>query len=299
MLRTEIHRRVATACTLLAVALAGCDDDDGLESGEASVRVMMTDAPSDFMSEAQVDIGAIALIDMDGEAVVLTDDATDGFVNLLELQGTAAATLADLEVDVAAYERLELVVEEAEITLASGYEFSDQTVTKVLQIPAGAQAGIELDLSSADGDAEGGIEVDGGETVLIVDFDVNQSFLLQGDPLAAAGLTGVLLEPNLRVVANDVAGEVSGTVTTAEQGLDLEGLIVVAEADAEGSLEAYQTLTATAVTDAQGQFEIRFVVPGDYTVSVLTPEGYTTAEASVTVAPSGAVTGADFEIVSN
>jgi hypothetical protein len=277
--------------------MVGCGED-GTGAGDASVRVLLTDAPSDYIAEAQVDIGAVHLINDEDEPIVLTDDGTDGFVNLLELQGTATAALADLEIEADTYTQIRLIVEEAEVTLADGFEFTDQTVTKALQVPSGAQTGIKLNLRSSDG-AEGGVEIAGGETVLVVDFDVNQSFVIQGNPLTPAGILGVLFTPTLRVIVDDVAGTISGTVSTSAQGVSVEGLVVTAEPDDEGLLEEFQTRTATAVTDADGEFTIQFVVPGDYTVSVGTLEGYTAATASVTVGPSAAITAVDFEIVAN
>jgi hypothetical protein len=59
-------------------------------------------------------------------------------------------------------------------------------------VPSGAQSGIIVDLSGA-------IEVEVGVlTVLVVDFDVDESFVIQGNPETPAGIMGILLTPALR-----------------------------------------------------------------------------------------------------
>lgn len=273
----------AGTAALLALGVAACDDSTGVE-GDASVRVLLTDAPSDYVDSALVDIGAVELISAgEGEPVTLTTDGTDGFVNLLDLQGAATELLADAEIPAGDYAQIRLLVEAASVTLAEGYEFEDGSTEKDLFIPSGAQTGIKLNLAGSNGEGESGpVTMASGETVLVLDFDVNQSFVIQGDPEAQAGINDVLFTPTLRVVVEDIAASVAGTVS-APEGTSVEGLVVTAEPLGDGTFETFQSQTGTAATDENGAYTIHFLVPGAYAVSVEAPEGYTAEPASTEI----------------
>jgi hypothetical protein len=97
-----------------------------------------------------------------------------------------------VDVDSRHYHQLRLVVDSARVTLVDGYLFNDLSVSRKLMVPSGAQSGIKVDLSGA-------IEVEVGElTVLVVDFDVDESFVIQGNPETPAGIMGILMTPTLR-----------------------------------------------------------------------------------------------------
>lgn len=285
-------------CSLaLGLALAGCDDSTGVGT-RTTLTVLLTDAPADYIGEAMVDIGAVELLGGSGGPVVLSENGTDGPVNLLDLQGAATAALANMEIEAGTYTQLRLVVESASVTLATGYEFSGGGTSADLTVPSGAQTGIKLNLSAGDAaGTEGGVEIVPGEMVLVVDFDVNQSFVIQGNPGTPAGITGVSFQPTLRVVVNDVAGSISGTVSTQVDGVVVEGLQVAAEPVDGTTLEPFQTITATSTTDVNGAYTFFFLVPGDYEVSVDAGAGLTATPSTVTVGESADVTGVDFEII--
>jgi hypothetical protein len=187
--------------------------------------------------------------------------------------------------------------------LAEGYEFNDGSTGQDLFVPSGAQTGIKLNLHVADEDAddEGALEIVSGETILVLDFDVSRSFVIQGNPLTPAGIHSVLFTPTIRVAALDAAGSIEGTVTTALQNVSVEGLTVTAEPLDEGTLEGYQTSTATTTTDEDGVYTLHFLVPGTYTVTVTTPTGLTTApvEIEVEVGLGETVEDIDFAVVAS
>jgi hypothetical protein len=276
--------KVALAAALIGVGVAACSDGTSPQ-GDASVRVLLTDAPVHYVAAAWVDIGAVEILPANGDGpIVLSEDGTDGFLNLLDLQGAVTHTLADADIEAGDYSQIRLIVEAARVELAEGYEFSDGSTEKELFIPSGAQTGIKLNLRSADGDEEGGpVTIAAGETVLVLDFDVSKSFVAQGNPYTPAGINGMIFKPTLRVVVWDVAASISGTVSTVLEGESVEGLLVTATPEDEGSLEEYQTLEGTATTNAEGEYTIYFLVPGQYTVSVTAPEGLTTDPASIEV----------------
>ena len=244
-----------------------------------------------------VDIGAVELVGGAGGPVVLSEDGTDGFVDLLDLQDAATTALASMEIEAGTYSQLRLIVEAASVTLATDYEFTDGMPTRDLMVPSGAQTGTKLNLSAGDtGGNGGGLDIVPGEMVLVVDFDVSQSFVIQGNPDTPAGITGVSFQPTLRVVVNDVAGSISGTVSTQVADVAVEGLVATAEPVDGTTLEPFQTAAATATTDANGAYTIFFLVPGDYEVSVDVGEGLTSTPVMVTVGEAGHVTDVDFDI---
>lgn len=292
---------------LLAVGVLQACDTSTDPSDTASLRVLLTDAPSDYVGAAFVDIGTIELLPAgDGDRIVLSEDGTDGPVDLLDLQGLATELLADVEIPVGSYRELRLIVESASVTLADGYEFNSGGSEADLQVPSGAQTGIKLKLRADDlneeTDGSDGVAITAGETVLVVDFDVNQSFVIQGNPETPAGINGILFKPTLRVVVQDVAGSISGTLSTAIVDQSVDGLVVRAERIGfpEGEEEEFQSLVATGVSEAEGAYTIYFLAPGTYGVTVETPEGLATTPAAreVTVGEAESVDGVDFEIVS-
>lgn len=290
-----------TAALLAAGGLTACGDGGVSTDGTAHVTVLLTDAPIDYVGAAMVDIGAVVLVPADdGPHVVLSEDGTDGPVDLLTLQDAATELLADAEIDAGFYSQLRLIVESASVTLAEGYEFEDGGAERDLKVPSGAQTGIKLLLGVADdGDEEGGLEIS-GDMILVVDFDVSQSFVIQGNPETPAGIKGMHFKPTLRVVVEDISGTISGAVTTALESTSVENLTVTARLDGDESAEDFQTLTVSGLTDAEGDYTLHFVVPGAHWVKVAAPEGLAATPDStlVEVDPSEDVTGVNFQIVS-
>ena len=142
---------------------------------QATLNVLLTDSPSQYIEQAMVDIGPVELIGGAGGPVLLTDDGTNGLVNLLDLQDAATMALASEQVEAGTYAQLRLVVEAASVTLKSDWTFPDGSSSADLTVPSGAQTGIKLNLSAGDAaGGEGGVEILPGEMVLVVDFDVNQ-----------------------------------------------------------------------------------------------------------------------------
>jgi hypothetical protein len=270
-------------------------DEVLLEDGVATLRVLLTDAPAEFIGSAEVDIGEITLISADGERTVLSEDGTTGFVNLLDFRGSATTPIAEAEIEGGDYTELRMVVEAARVGLMPGRQFRDGSTEMALKVPSGAQSGIKLKLRGTD---DGPLEIIPGETVLVLDFDVHRSFVLRGNPDTPAGVHGVIFTPTIRVTGEDVAATISGTVTT-ELDASVEGLVVTAAPTDGGTVEGYQTEAGTALTDADGNYTIFFLVPGSYDVTVEVDEGLGTDPEvySVLLEYKENETGVDFEVI--
>jgi hypothetical protein len=291
--------RPAVSALVAALAIGACGEGVSVNTGgPASVRVLLTDAPIDYVESAMVDIGRVELLPADGGAhIVLSDDGTDGPVDLLDLQNSVTMMIADADIEAGTYSQLRLIVESASVELKSPYLFTSGESTMNLTVPSGAQTGIKLNLTGEDGEP---LQIPEGETALVVDFDVSRSFVMQGNAETPAGIKGMHFQPTLRVVVYDVAGSISGNVSTALDSTRVDSLTVTAEPVDEGLLEAYQTQTATTMTDSLGAYTLPFLFPGAYTVKVTLPDttlATSPDSASVTVGSAENVTDVDFEIV--
>jgi hypothetical protein len=176
------------------VTMAGACDDGG-PAGTARVRVQLTDAPSDFIASAEVWISRVYLKpgEDSGEATDLFNDSKNprSYDLLMLRDGVTADLTGAMPVEPGNYRQLRLVVDSAFVTLAEGFTFSDGTSTRSLKVPSGAQSGIKVQLAKP-------IEAEEGETQsLVVDFDVDRNFVIQGNPNGSAGISGILFTPLL------------------------------------------------------------------------------------------------------
>lgn len=182
----------------LAIAIPiftiGCDNSSTEEAGSARVRLLLTDAPFpfDLVSEANVVITDVMLKGSGADSVLLSDG--DQSFNLLDLQNGITAPLADLEVAAGTYSQLRIrVSDSAKVILNDASEFD-------LKIPSGSQSGIKVLL--------GNIELQDGDLAQItVDFDVEDSFVVQGNPNTPAGIKGFIFKPVIKAKTVVINGE--------------------------------------------------------------------------------------------
>ncbi|MEJ2207093.1 MAG: DUF4382 domain-containing protein [Gemmatimonadota bacterium] len=198
-------RYTLLAMLTLTPLLGACNDSVTELAGNGQVRVMLTDAPADYLATAVVCISQVYLQggdDEEGEEeaqggrVVLWEkgEGPAQCFDLLELQGVSAE-IAETEVPAGTYAQLRLIVESATVTLADGVTLSDgETIEVELQVPSGAQTGIKVNLLQP-------IQVEAETLVEVtVDADVNANFVLQGNPETPAGIQGVLFTPTLKEI---------------------------------------------------------------------------------------------------
>ena len=123
----------------------------------------------------------------------------DFVYNLLELQNGITTELVEIEVPTGDYDLVRLYVDSA------GIELKDQTEYD-LKVPSGSETGIKIIIDPP-------ITVVGGLTTeLILDFDVSQSFVVQGNPYTPAGINGFIFTPTIRATNASFAGSIKGTV---------------------------------------------------------------------------------------
>ena len=293
------HGRTLGALVATALALSACGDSVG--SDTARLSIMLTDAPGD-LAEAWVEIEQIYL-QGEGGRIVLRDQST-GLIDLLTLQNDVAGLVQDAVVPAGSYSELRFVLGDAYIRTVDGAVHATQgaalpagtTADGKLNCPSCAQSGLKVKLPG------GAVSLDDESTILVVDFDVSQSFGHQ------AGRSGQwVMHPVLHATEFSVGGTISGTVTLAE-GVTLPatcgGAAVGLAHFVPRALIGADTVASGAV-DASGAYKIRFLAPATYTLAhapAITFEdgstlGFTATAtpASVTVT-SGATATADYTI---
>ena len=194
--------RYLTPMLILAGA-AACSNDEAGTSGTGTVVVRLTDAPSDDLASAVVYLSEVTVKGSDASTDEQVISSTKASFDLLTLQNGVTATLGSATVPTGTYSQVRLLVDSARVTLKAGHTFADGSTTAKLTVPSGSQTGIKVNFSPP-------ITVTEGQTVLVVDFDVSQSFVFQGP---RDHPNSVSFKPVLHATALDVAASVSGTVT--------------------------------------------------------------------------------------
>jgi Domain of unknown function (DUF4382) len=183
------------------VALAACTADSATRpAGTGHLALQLTDAPFPFDSVAHVDVFVVRvdarLADVDSaeaEAAAATaDDVQHGWTtlatpdrsfDLLALRGGTVADLGGDDVPAGSYRGFRLIIDpsRSSVTLVDGTVLTGGSQPSVT-FPSAAHSGIKINLSDA-------VEVqDGASGTLLIDFDLEQSFVMRGNSIFKNGL---------------------------------------------------------------------------------------------------------------
>lgn len=305
--RARRTSRTLAAAFGLALMGAACSDSATGNAANGKITVLLTDAPGDVKTAvvtiSQIYLQGSADGDDPGSRVVLRD--TPVTTDLLTLANSTADLVKDKVVPAGTYGQMRFVitggyieVENADGTTSIYASSSDYVglpagakVAGSLQMPSFAQSGMKVKLPN------GGVSLDNEATVVVVDFDVAQSFGKQ------AGASGKwVMSPVLLATELGFTGSLKVTLTK-DPALTLPS--VNGTPMTLGQVKA--TLTKTGGTpqealltdaDADGTFEATFpyVAAGDYMVDFVPPTGITTfttnpgRPTAVTIASGGSAT---------
>ncbi|MDP2480776.1 MAG: DUF4382 domain-containing protein [Candidatus Palauibacterales bacterium] len=271
-------RTLRTWAALAAVVLAGpivagCGNSTG--TGTTSVSLKLTDAPGDLL-EAWVGIDSVQLQGQSASGpggVTLVDQPTD-LVDLLTLAGTTRDLVQGVQVPSGSYAQLRIFVSRAvvvatdingdtvafalggaQLPAASAYSPSR---TGTLVCPSCAQSGFKVNLPG------GSVQLQGTQEILVVDFDVSQSF---GHDAAASSQW--IMHPVMIASDFQASSTIQGRVSVSGQ----LGAIPECPAGTARSVQDFVP-TATLSTDpnavssgtvgADSAYSIDFVAPGTY-----------------------------------
>ena len=289
----------AAAIALGAIApLTGCSDSTS--AGNAKLSILLTDAPGDVKT-AVVTIDEIYL-QGSGRVVLMDQPVT---TDLLTLANSTAELVKDAVVPAGSYGQLRFVVSGAYIEVENGDGTTSIYATSpdYAGLPSGAQVAGTLQTPSFDESGlkvnvpDGALHLAAEEKILLVDFDVSQSFGHEtGD------MSSWVMHPVLEATDLQTTGDAAVTLTLGESvALPTVGDVQLTLGDFKAVFTASDMSTkevAFTDDDGDGTFEadFNFMSPGDYTVSVSGPAGVTfttdPASANVTVSSSGSASAA-------
>jgi hypothetical protein len=232
----------------LVLIFNGCSktNDDG--NGRLVVKVTDAPFPINLIESATVTITKVEIRKAgdcisDGNPFIVVWEGSETF-NLLELRNGLVEELLDIEIPQGEYDLVRLYVDEASLKIKDGENFN-------VKVPGGHQTGIKLFISP-------GLFVDGGLTTeLLLDFDLSNSFVMQGNMDSPAGIKGFHFKPVIRAVNNSTAGRLEGFVTDNEKVVIEGASIVVKQGDTD---------ITTAITGADGKYVIMGLASGAYSV---------------------------------
>lgn len=302
MKRTSVLATAAAALAAGMFSLTACSESSSPKSG--TLAVALTDAPFPYDQVARADVyvvridAKLAETDDDDAAkdVEGDDDNTNpsrgwvtiaepnASINLLDLQGGKTTNLGQQTLPTGRYRgfRLILDTDKSSVTLADGTVLSGNA-TPGIKWPSAGRTGIKVKLAEP-------FEVVEGGALMVVDFDLGNSFVLRGNTIMENGL---LFKPVVRATASGLTGSISGTVRSSAAGTPpVAGASVqVVRPGTTLADTVSANVVATTSSDAAGAYKAAFLVPGSYALRVFPPSGSALQPALV---PSVTVTtGAD------
>lgn len=243
---------------LFLALFSGCQEVSNDQSGRIVVKITDAPFPIDLIEEANVTITKVEIRNEDeseegeeGEesSFITIFEGSEEF-NLIELRNGVMAELIDMEIPAGNYNLIRIYVENASIAVKD-YE------TYSVKVPSGSQTGIKMFVKPS-------LKVTGGLTAeVLLDFNLDKSFVLKGNMETPAGIKGFNFKPVIRAVNNTTAGVVQGLVTDT---VDIP-LVDVAVSIAQDSV------VTTAYTDSTGFYAMPGLPAGMYTMSA-EKEGY-------------------------
>ena len=278
--RSSRRRALAAAAAFSLFAGAGCADSPTAGATNGRITVLLKDAPGDVKT-AVVTIAQVYLQPGEGEndaRVVLSDAPVT--TDLLKLADFTETLVKDLTIPAGTYAQLRFVITGGYIEVenadgstsifASSPTYaglpSGAKVGGTLQMPSFAQSGLKVKLP------EGGVEIDGVQKVVVVDFDVSQSFGKE------AGNSGKwVMKPSIKATT---FGSVGSLKVTLAKGA---GLVLPNINNAAITLGQFKAVLSAAggskkelaLTDANsdGVFEADFtdVLSGAYSLDFKAP----------------------------
>ncbi|RYU81066.1 DUF4382 domain-containing protein [Hymenobacter persicinus] len=236
--------RFLSFVALAALTLTGCSKDNDSDAG-TKLEVRLTDAPGDFRA-VSLDVRQIE-VHLKDEQVAdgwQTLNFTPQFVNILDYVNGKSALLVSTDFAPGDIKEIRLILgPNSTVTGTDGFVYD-------LKTPSGQTSGVKLKLDK--------VTLREGETFqLLLDFDVAKSIVERGKWNASKKKEErYLLKPVIRLVAQEIAGGLSGTVTpaaTLPQILAIRTSLIPAD-------------TFSTAADASGAYRLLGIPSGVYRV---------------------------------
>lgn len=234
---------IASVLFVGIVFFTGCQDDSGDATGQLSIKVTDAPFPINLIDEATVTITRVELRSEDEseENPFITVWRGEKEFNLLDLRNGVVEELAEVEVPAGSYNLIRIYVADAGIVVMDKVSYS-------VKVPSGSQSGIKVFIAPS-------LQVSGGLAAeILLDFNLDKSFVLKGNLTAPEGINGFNFKPVFRAVNNTIAGSIYGVVTETED-TPVEGATVSI------TLDGVET---TALTGENGAYAILGLPVGAY-----------------------------------
>jgi hypothetical protein len=248
------HTLVATVALGALAFVAACSDSvSSPTSGNGKMIVRLTDAP--FLTDSLKSVD-IFVVRVEGRASDVSEndadkDLDDGSkagwkvlaspnasYNLLALQNGVSTSLGETALEAGTYNGFRFIIDpsKSSITLKNGVKLTSPNVT----FPSASKSGIKIVLKDP-------VKIVGGATTtLLVDFDVNESFVMRGNSIEKNGL---LFKPVIKASVTDAA-TVNATVRIANATGTALNVMQGATALSGGSNIAFGSSSACASVNA-------------------------------------------------
>lgn len=220
----------------LVGGLVSCSSDDDASGSKDKARLMvkLTDAPGDYR-HVWVEVKDVMIKSStegsDEEGWKSLENVKTGRIDLLSLTGGITELLVDTKIDAGYLHQIRLVLGENNTLVLN----NDSEAEYSLKTPSGQESGLKVKVDET-------LEA-GEEYTFILDFDVDKSIVVTGNG-------GYNLKPVLRAAIEEKAGTIVGSVHPTTH----QTLITVQNA----------TVTSSAYTNAEGNFQIHGLPAGTY-----------------------------------
>ena len=254
-----------------------CQDLDNTNDQQGNLVIKLTDAPFpiDMIEAATVNITKVEIRKRsegnEEEYPFITVLGESMEFNLLDLRNGITADLVDVKIEAGNYDLIRVYVDQAGIVVIGEEPYN-------LKVPSGPQTGIKIFI-------EPSLRVVGGLTTeVLLDFNVEKSFILKGNMDSPAGIKGFNFKPVIRAVNNTTAGTVDGMVMNSDTALEFAYVLM------EQVVEQDTFEITSASTDEAGYYAMPGVPAGLYSLSAtldgfdtVTFEGVEVVEGNLTV----------------
>jgi len=238
--------------SIVILTFTGCQKADGDSTGRLIVNITDAPFPIEMIEEATVTVTKVEVrsdAESDEHSFITIFEGSKEF-NLVELRNGVMEELVDVEIPAGSYNLVRIYVEDAGIVVRDHGSYS-------VKVPSGSQTGIKLFIKPS-------LQVQGGLTSeVILDFNLDKSFVLKGNMDTPAGIKGFNFKPVIRAVNKTSTGTIAGVINDAD-GNHLSGVSVSIMLDE----------LVTSQTEEDGSYALSGIPAGVYSITA-EKEGFT------------------------
>lgn len=204
----------------------------------ARVEVKLTDSPGDY-EEVLIDVQGVQVNNSDGNSGWISLDIEEGVYDILKLTNGIDTLLGAIELPAGRIEQVRLILGNNNSIKVNGQMID-------LGTPSAQQSGLKLNLHA---DLTEGITY-----TILLDFDAARSIVARGNGTYS-------LKPVIRAIEQATSGAIKGMVTPTESTPAIYAI-------------SGEDTVSTGYTDDAGNFLLRGIPAGTYTVSFVPAEGF-------------------------